>query len=253
MRNKYLIMFILLLSMLFAIFVTGCTNQPSNEQQCDCSFCNERLYESFLLERDFPNFVEPFDRTVTFTDDELVDAFNFIAGYWDANPYCNVINAIEVLFVCVPHNRVRVGLDSDSEELKIAFRTHVLDSRAIVLEDVRRGMQSNTSVWRRYNRSILFDTEANRPYRVQLYNGQQECFTFAELLDTLNLVADFVRASRFTGQGQEIANAISGFFLCVINNRVIVSISDYSEEWKEDFRAMVTDSPVISFVERRLP
>jgi len=240
MKKKHVLQLVLLpvIALLFAIFGIGCTNQLDNEQ----------YYESFLYERDFPNFVDTWDRTVTFDHDELLDTFNFITDYWEANPYCDIRNAIVVLSLCVPSNRVRVALDSGSEELKVAFRTHVLDSRVIALEDVRRGMPT-TLVWRIYSRTIDFGIESNRPNRAQLYNDQQECFTFAELLDTLTLVADFMRASRFTGQGREITNATSSFHLCVINNRVIVRLRNYSEELKEDFRVKVTDSPAVLFEE----
>jgi len=248
MRKKYLIMFILLLSMLFVIFVTGCTNQPSNEQQCDCSFCNEQPYKTFLYERDFPNFVTPYDRTVDFTHDELLDAFNFIADYWEANPYCDIINAIEVLRLCEPSSRVRVGLDNDSEELRVAFRTHVLDSSVISLEDIRRGMPTIALGTPRLSSSIFFGTEVNRLSDTPLNNNQQKCFTFAELRDTMSLVTDITSASRLAYEVREIRNAITALYLCVSSNRVKVVLFDYSEELKETFRAEVTDSPAISFV-----
>jgi len=244
MRKKHVLLFILLpaIALLFAVFGTGCTNQPDNEQ-----LNNEQHHEIFLYERDFPNFVEPFDRTVEFTHDELLEAFNFIADYWDANPYCDVINAIEILLLCVPQNRVRVGLDSYSEELKIAFRTHVLDSQVVSLEDIRRGLPTSL-ISRHLSRMIFFGTEANRLDRARLYNGQQECFTFAELRDAMTLVADFIRASWYLRQDYEIRDAIATFYLCVSSNNVIVVLIDYSEEVKEAFRANVTDSPAISFV-----
>jgi len=245
MRKKYVLLFIFLptIALLFIVFGIGCTNQSSSEQ-----LNNEQHHESFLYERDFPNFVGPYDRTVEFTHDELLDAFNFIADYWDANPYCDIINAIEMLLLCVPRNRVRVGLDSDNEELKVTFRTHVLDSPVIVLEDVRRGM-SSPLMSRQLSRNIFFGTEATRPNRVRLYNDQQECFTFAELRDAMALVADFMGARSLTVQDRGIRDAIaSSPLLCVINNHVRVRIRDYSEEFKEAFRVTVTDSPAISFM-----
>ena len=68
MRKKHVLLLILLpvIALLFAIFGTGCTSQPNGEQ----------LHETFLLERDFPNFVETYDRSVTFTHDELLETFD---------------------------------------------------------------------------------------------------------------------------------------------------------------------------------
>ena len=249
MKKKHVLQLVLLpvIALLFAIFGIGCTNQPSNEQRCDCSFCNERLYESFLLERDFPNFVAYYDRTIEFTHDELLYAFNFIADYWEASPYCSIFNAIVELRLCVPRNRVVVVQYSDSEELRVAFRTYVLDSPVIVLEDIRWGMP--LSVPRRnLSRTIFFGVEANRSIGDLLYNGQQAQFTFAELRDTMALVADFMWADRLIGQYPEIRNAITTFHLCVISNRVIVRLRNYSEEIKDAFRVIVTDSPAISFM-----
>jgi len=250
MRKKHVLLFILLpaIALLFAIFCTSCTSQSGNEQQCDCSFCNELHYETILYEKDFPNFVEISDRTIRFTHDELLDTFNFIADYWEANPYCGIRNAIAVLILCVPHNRVRLGLDSYNEELKVAFRTHVLDAPMISLEDVERGM-STVAANRILGPTIFFDIEAKRSNDALLYNDQQERFTFAELRDTMTLVVDFIWASRRVGQAYEIRNAIVSHYLCVRNNRVIIVLFDYSEELKDDFRAKVTDSPAISLVE----
>jgi len=243
MRKKYVLQLILLsaIALLFAVFGTGCTNKSDSEQ-----LNNKQLYESFLYERDFPNFTEPYDWSVRFDHDELLDAFNFIADYWGKNPYCDIINAVEELRLCVMHNRVRVGIDSDSEVWRVAFRTHVLDSRVIALED---GGMGTFLTGRIYNSAILFGTEEKRPNRAQLYNDQQEYFSFAELRDTLTAVTDFIWADRLTGQDHELITSISLFYLCVINNRVIVRLLDYSNEVKEAFRAKITDSPAISFVE----
>ena len=241
MRKKHVLLLVLLpaIALMFAIFGTGCTSQPSNEQH----------YESFLYERDFPNFTEPYDWSVWFDHDELLDVFNFIADYWDANPYCDMRNAIIMLLLDVPENRVRVGLDSDSEELRVAFRANVLDSTVIRLEDARRGMGSLLSGSVIYNRTIYLGTGAILPNYAQSYNSQQEYFTFAELRDTMTAVADFLWADRLIGQDREIRNAISTFFVCVNNNRVIVSLLDYSEELKEEFGARVVNSPAILFAD----
>jgi len=241
MKKKHVLRLVLLsaIALLFVIFGAGCTNQPNGEQH----------YESFLYERDFPNFTEPYDWSVWFDHDELLDVFNFIADYWDANPYCDIRNAIDVLYLSVTRNRVRVGLDSDSEELKVAFRTHILDSRVITLEDVRLGMSSLAAGSGIYSRIISFGTEANRLNNTPLYEGQQANFTFAELRDAMTSVADFLWADRLIGQYNEIRNIIISFHLSVTNNHVRVELLGYSEELKEIFRAKVTDSPAISFVE----
>ena len=173
MKKKHILRLVLLypIALLFVIFGTGCTSQPNDEQQCDCSFCNELHYETFLYEEDFPNFVGFYDWSVRFEYDELLEAFNIIANYWDANPYCDISNAIVVLRYCVPDRRIRVGLDSDSEELRVAFRTYVLDSRAISVSHWNR-ISTPLPTSAAYTRSIYFGTEASRLSGVWLYDGQ---------------------------------------------------------------------------------
>jgi len=243
MRKKHVLL--PAIALMFAVFCTGCTSQPDNKQ-----LNNEQFYESFLYESDFPNFVGPYDWSVISSHDELLEAFNIIANYWDANPYCGIRNAIVVLRYCVPDRRIRVGLDSDSEELRVAFRTHILDSRAISLSHWR-GISTPLPGHAAYSRSIYFGTEASRLSGAWLYDGQQECFTFAELLDAVNLVGDFLLESWHSGQAYEIRKAVSFYHLCAINNRVRVSLLGYSEEVKEDFRAKVTDSPAVLLMDFR--
>jgi len=65
----------------------------------------------------------------------------------------------------------------------------------------------------------------------------------------MTLVADFIRASRLPGQSCEVSDALSGFYLSVSDNRMVVVLIDYSEELKAAFRANVTDSLAILFWE----
>jgi len=250
MKKKSVLRLVLLpaIALLFAIFGIGCTNQPSNEQHCECSFCNEQPYETFLYERNFPNFVETYDRTVIFDYDELLDAFNFIVDYWEMNPYCAMRNAMFFLVMDVQFNRVRVGFYNESEDVKVAFRTHVLDSPAIAL--VGRGGSGGgvRGHMLRFNRFIYFGTEANRPTGDLLYNGQQAQFTFAELRDTMTLVADFMWAGE-ADQAFEIIGNILLLTLDVTINRVEVRLRHLSEEFEDAFRANVTDSHAILFVD----
>jgi len=242
MRKKHVFVFVLLLALVLPVVIYSA---DLLEMRTDDLSVMEDLPAH---ERDSPSFVYYYNKMVEFAHGELLDAFNFIADYWYANPYCDIINALELLVLSVPCNRVRVRLDSYSEELKVAFRTHVLDSPVIWLEDARRDMNS-TLAFRLLNRSISFGTEANRPNRAQLYNGQQTHFTFAELRDIMTLVSDFMWASMHIDKRCEISDAIvAAPSLNVVNNRVRVRTRDYSEEFKEAFRAKVTDSPAISFV-----